>query len=93
METVKRKRVGQTAVSDNLSSSVILKELAKNPEKYTVRPLGPLLKKAPANAEPGGRGLLQKIINGVCGPNIEDPSPFHIKAKPENHTFSYSLTY
>ena len=36
METFKRKRVGQTAVSDNQSSSVTLNVLAK-PEKYTVK--------------------------------------------------------
>ena len=32
----KRKRVGQTAVSDNQSSSVTLIELAKKARKYTV---------------------------------------------------------
>ena len=33
METFKRKRVGQTAVSDNQSSSVTLNELANKPRK------------------------------------------------------------
>ena len=33
METFKRKRVGQTAVSDNQSSSVTLNELAKKARK------------------------------------------------------------
>ena len=36
METFKRKRVGQTVVSDNQSSSVTLNELAKKARKYTV---------------------------------------------------------
>ena len=36
METFKRKRVGQTAVSDNQSSSVTLNELARKPEKDIV---------------------------------------------------------
>ena len=36
VETFKRKKVGQTAVSDNQSSSVTLNELVKKARKYTV---------------------------------------------------------
>ena len=36
---------------------------------------------------------LQKFFDGVCGPNLEDPLPLiHIKATPENITYSYNLT-
>ena len=38
-----------------------------------------------------GGGLRTKFYDGVCGPNLED-TPIHIKAKPENHTYSYNLT-
>ena len=36
VETFKRKGVGQTAVSDNQSSSVTLNELANKARKYSV---------------------------------------------------------
>ena len=36
-----------------------------------------------------GGGIIIIIMTGMCGPNLEDPSPIHINAKPENHTYSY----
>ena len=38
----------------------------------------------------GEGGYFRNFITGVCGPNLED-TPIHIKAKPENHTYSYNL--
>ena len=37
----------------------------------------------------GGGGIIIIIIMTGCGPNLEDPTPYSYKAKPENHTYSY----
>ena len=36
-----------------------------------------------------GGGYFKFCMMGVCGLSLEVPHPIHIKAKPDNHTFSY----